>query len=118
MAKSVSAEETVSDTQLKDELAAAMSAQHELGEQYHDQVAVALAERIESLIDERVEAATGALRERAKSNTDDFLKVTATVSAFGIPLAIVGAFAAGATGFFTVLAMIFVIHIVWLWRSR
>ena len=40
------------------------------------------------------------------------------VLGFGVPLTIVGAIVAVADGFYAVLAMIFVINVLWLWRSR
>ena len=45
-----------------------MAARRELGEQYEDHVAAALAERIDSLIDQRVQAAMNQTRKQAKSD--------------------------------------------------
>ncbi len=103
---------------LKDELAAAVAARRELGEQYDDHVAAALAQRIEALIDERVEAAMTRARTQAKADSEAFMKVALPVLGFGIPLAIVGAIVAGSNGFMAVLLMIFLINVLWLWRSR
>ncbi len=103
---------------LKDELAAAVAARRELGEQYDDHVAAALAQRIEALVDERVEAAMIRARKQAKADSEAFMKVALPVLGFGIPLAIVGAIVAGSEGFLAVLAMIFLINVLWLWRSR
>ncbi len=108
-----------SETQrVKEDLAAAVAARRELGEQYEDHVASALAQRIETFIDERVEAAMERTRRQAKSDSEAFLKVAMPVLGFGIPLAIVGAIVAGSNGFLAVLAMIFLINVMWLWRSR
>ena len=103
---------------VKEDLAAAVAARRELGEQYEDHVAAALAQRIEAFIDERVEAAMERTRRQAKSDSDAFLKVAMPVLGFGIPLAIVGAIVAGSNGFLAVLGMIFLINVLWLWRSR
>ena len=103
---------------MKEDLAAAVAARRELGEQYEDHVASALAQRIETFIDERVEAAMERTRRQAKSDSEAFLKVAMPVLGFGIPLAIVGAIVAGSNGFLAVLAMIFLINVMWLWRSR
>ena len=103
---------------MKEELAAALAARRELGEQYEDHVAAALAERIDSLIDQRVQAAMDQTRKQAKSDSEAFLKVAMPVLGFGVPLTIVGAIVAGADGFYVVVAMIFVINVLWLWRSR
>ncbi len=103
---------------VKEDLAAAVAARRELGEQYEDHVAAALAQRIETFIDERVEAAMERTRRQAKSDSEAFLKVAMPVLGFGIPLAIVGAIVAGSNGFLAVLGMIFLINVLWLWRSR
>ena len=103
---------------LKEDLAAAVAARRELGEQYEDHVAAALSQRIEAFIDERVEAAMERTRKQAKSDSEAFLKVAMPVLGFGIPLSIVGAIVAGSNGFMAVLGMIFLINVIWLWRSR
>ena len=76
-----------------------MAARRELGEQYEDHVAAALAERIDSLIDQRVQAAMNQTRKQAKSGSEAFLKVAMPVLGFGVPLTIVGAIVAGSEGF-------------------
>lgn len=103
---------------VKEDLAAAVAARRELGEQYEDHVAAALAQRLETYIDERVESAMERTRKQAKSDSEAFLKVAMPVLGFGIPLSIVGAIVAGSNGFLAVLGMIFVINVLWLWRSR
>ena len=118
MAERVRPKSPLNSVSLKEELAAALAARRELGEQYEDHVAAALAERIDSLIDQRVQAAMDQTRKQAKSDSEAFLKVAMPVLGFGVPLAIVGAIVAGSEGFFAVLGMIFVINVLWLWRSR
>ncbi len=118
MAKKVRPKSPLNSVSLKEELAAALAARRELGEQYEDHVAAALAERIDTLIDQRVQAAMDQTRKQAKSDSEAFLKVAMPVLGFGVPLTIVGAIVAGADGFYAVLAMIFVINVLWLWRSR
>lgn len=103
---------------LQEDLAAAVAARRELGEQYEDHVAAALAQRIETFIDERVEVAMERTRKRARSDSEAFLKVATPVLGFGIVLSIVGAIVAGSNGFLAVLGMIFLINVIWLWRSR
>ena len=109
---------TVDSARLKDELRAAVAARRELGEQYDDQIAEALVERIDSHVNERVEAAMSQARTQAKSDAEAFLKVAMPVLGFGVPLVIVGAIVAGANGFYAVLGMVFLINVLWLWRSR
>ena len=118
MASKFRAKSFTESQRVKEDLAAAVAARHELGEQYEDHVAAALAQRIESYIDERVEAAMERTRKQAKSDSEAFLKVAMPVLGFGIPLSIVGAIVAGSNGFMAVLGMIFLINILWLWRSR
>ena len=118
MAERVRPKSPLNSVSLKEELAAALAARRELGEQYEDHVAAALAERINTLIDQRVQAAMDQTRKQAKSDSEAFLKVAMPVLGFGVPLTIVGAIVAGANGFYAVLAMIFVINVLWLWRSR
>ena len=103
---------------LKDELGLAVSARRELGEQYDDEVVEALAERIDSLIDERVQAALGKSRKQSKSDAKTFLAVAMPTMGLGIPLLAIGAGVAGAGGFYAVLAMIFLINAMWFLRSR
>ena len=103
---------------IEEDLAAAVAASRELGEQYEDHVASALAQRIEKYIDERIAAAMERTRKQARSDSEAFLKIATPVLGFGIPLAIVGAIVAGSNGFWAVLAMIFLINVLWLWRSR
>lgn len=100
---------------VKEDLAAAVAARREVGEQYEDHVAAALAQRIETFSDERVEAAMGRTRKRAKSDLEAFLKVATPVLGFGIVLSIVGAIVAGSNGFLAVLGMIFLINAIWLY---
>ncbi len=103
---------------LKDELGLAVSARRELGEQYDDEVVEALAERIDSLIDKRVQAALGKSRKQSKSDAKTFLAVAMPTMGLGIPLLAIGAGVAGAGGFYAVLAMIFLINAMWFLRSR
>lgn len=103
---------------LKEELGLAVSARRELGEQYDDEVVEALAERIDSLIDERVQAALGKSRKRSKSDAKAFLAVAMPTMGLGIPLLAIGAGVAGTGGFYAVLAMIILINGMWFLRSR
>ena len=96
MAEKVRPKSPLNSVSLKEELAAALAARRELGEQYEDHVAAALAERIDSLIDQRVQAAMDQTRKQAKSDSEAFLKVAMPVLGFGVPLTIVGAIVAGA----------------------
>lgn len=118
MAKKTRQKDSSDVNGLKEELGLAVSARRELGAQYDDEVVEALAERIESLIDERVQAALGKSRKRSKSDAKTFLAVAMPTMGLGIPLLAIGAGVAGAGGFYAVLAMIFLINGMWLLRSR
>lgn len=103
---------------LRDELGLAVTARRELGAQYDDEVVEALAERIDSLIDKRVQAALRKSRKQSKSDAKTFLAVALPTMGIGIPLLAVGAGLAGPGGFYAVLAMIFLINGMWFLRSR
>lgn len=103
---------------LKDELGLAVSARRELGEQYEDEVVEALAERIETMIDERVQAAMGKSRKQSKSDAKAFLAVAMPTMGVGIPLLLFASMSAGPAGVYAVLAMIFLINALWFFRSR
>ena len=118
MAKKTRPKDAAKADGLKDELGLAVSARHELGAQYDDEVVEALAERIDSLIRERVQAELGKSRKRSKSDAKTFLAVAMPTMGIGIPLLAIGAGAVGAGGFYAVLAMIILINGMWLLRSR
>lgn len=118
MAKKTRPKNPVDADGLKDELGLAVTARRELGEQYDDEIVEALAERIDSLIDKRVQAALGKSRKRNKADARAFLAVAMPTMGLGIPLLAIGAGVAGAGGFYAVLAMIFLINGMWLLRSR
>ena len=80
---------------LRDELGLAVTARRELGAQYDDEVVEALAERIDSLIDKRVQAALRKSRKQSKSDAKTFLAVALPTMGIGIPLLAVGAGAVG-----------------------
>jgi hypothetical protein len=103
---------------LKDELGLAVKTRRELGEQYEDEVVEALAERIETYIDQRVKAALAGKSKATKGDAKAFLAVAMPTMGIGIPLLAIGAGVAGAGGFYAVLGMIFLINVVWLLRSR
>ena len=118
MASKFRAKDHPVNQRVQEDLAAAVAARRELGEQYEDHVAAALMQRIERYIDERVAAAMERAHKRAKADAEAFLKVATPVLGFGIVLSIVGAIVAGSNGFLAVLGMIFLINVIWLWRSR
>ena len=117
-AKKVRPKSPLNSVSLKEELAAALAAHRELGDQYKDHVAAALAERIDFPYRSARAGRNEPNTQAGEVGLRTFLKVAMPVLGFGVPLTIVGAIVAGADGFYVVLAMIFVINLLWLWRSR
>ena len=78
----------------------------------------ALAERIETMIDARVQAAMGKSRKQTKADEKRFLSVAMPTMGIGIPLLIFASMSAGAGGIYAVLALIFLINALWFLRSR
>ena len=118
MAKKTRRKEAANTDGLKDELGLAVSARRELGAEYDEEIVDALAERIDSLIETRVQETLGKSRKRSKSDAKTFLAVAMPTMGIGIPLLAVGAGVAGAGGFYAVLAMIILINGMWFFRSR
>lgn len=118
MAKKTRPKDSTKADGLKDELGLAVAARRELGEQYDDEVVEVLAERIDSLIAQRVQAALGKSRKKSKADAKAFLAVAMPTMGLGIPLLAIGAGVAGAGGFYAVLALIFLINAMWFFRSR
>ena len=118
MAKKVRPNSPLNSVSLKEELAAALAARRELGEQYEDHVAAALAERIDFPY-------RSARAGRNEPNTQAGEVGLRSLSQGGD--ACIGLWRSadncrrdrGRIGrLFAVLGMIFVINVLWLWRSR